>query len=197
MARKADMVLNDTLNTEAETEENVVNETTEDAVESAKAQDDVVDIDLSTTRKKKFRIDGDNDRVLELNVSDMSIFSRVKEMYPKLIKKAGEASIKMSEDDTEFTDDENVLESEALASTVDTLAEIDKDMREGLDYIFNSNVSELCAPDGSMYDPFNGKFRFEHILETLSALYENNLNAEIKKMTKRVNKHTSKYTKKK
>ena len=62
-----------------------------------------------------------------------------------------------------------------------------------MDYIFNSNVSELCAPDGSMYDPINGKFRFEHIIDTLAALYETDVSGEMNKLANRVKKHTDKY----
>ena len=75
------------------------------------------------------------------------------------------------------------------------LKDIDGQMRELMDFIFDAPVSEMCAEDGSMYDPFNGKLRYEHILETLSVLYENNFDAEVKKMTKRTSKHTAKYTK--
>ena len=53
----------------------------------------------------------------------------------------------------------------------------------------------MCV-DGSMYDLFNGKFRFEHIIEKLSDLYGNNMKDEFKAVNARVKKHTAKYTKK-
>lgn len=146
---------------------------------------DIIDIDLSPIRKKRFRINGDDDRILELNVSDLNIFARLQEAYPKLEELSKLAAEKLPDyddnsDDTDF---------------VPVLKEIDEKMREQLDFIFNSNISEICAPEGSMYDPFNGKLRYEHILETISALYENNFNSEVKKMSQRVTKHTAKYTK--
>ena len=77
---------------------------------------------------------------------------------------------------------------------VKKLLNTDAEMRELMDYLFDSPVSAVCAPQGSMYDPFNGKYRFEHIMETLFALYESNIEAEYKKMKANVNKRTAKYT---
>lgn len=146
------------------------------------------DIDLSATRKKRFRIDGDNNRYLELNTSDMSIISRLEQLYPKLQKLSQDASIKQLDKNEE--DDEKTLTKISNA-----LIKIDMEMRKIVDEIFDSNVSEVCAPSGSMFDPFNGEFRFEHIIDVLSKLYENNLNAEFKKMADKLKKRTSKYTK--
>lgn len=150
---------------------------------------DIVDVDLSVIKKKKFRINGDNTKILELNVSDMGILSRLDEAYPKLISlqdKVAELA-EMSSADGE--------DRELLASTASKLTEIDGEMRKILDFIFDSNVSEICGSEGSMYDPIEGTFRYEHIISTLTKLYENNLNSEFKKMKDRVNKHTAKYTK--
>lgn len=156
-----------------------------------KTENDVIDIDLSVSRKKRFRIDGDNDRILELDVSDMSIIDRLEPMYDKLQKLVKDAVNLMGEEDDESDDMQN------LEKTAKTLKTVDTKMRKLLDELFDSNVSEVCAPSGTMYDPFNGEFRFEHIIKTLLGLYENNLTNEFNKMVKRMDKHTAKYTKKK
>lgn len=148
-----------------------------------------VDIDLSPIRKKRFRINGDNSKILELNTSDLNIILRLNEVYPQLETLANDAISKLPDDNTGLSEEDFI---EGVSSV---LKQIDNKMRELMNFIFDAPVSEICAPDGSMYDPFNGKLRYEHILETISALYENNFNAEVKKMTQRVNKHTSKYTK--
>lgn len=152
---------------------------------------DIIDIDLSVTRKKRFRIEGDNDRILELNTSDMNIMSRLTESIAKLDELAAKAVDYGVELDEVADDDE-----ELLASMAQKISEIDKEMRNLLDYVFDSNVSEICAPTGTMYDPFNGKLRYEHIIDTLSVLYENNLSSELKQMRTNVAKHTEKYVKK-
>lgn len=152
-------------------------------------QNNIIDIDLSVTKRKQFRIDGDDNRILELNTSDMSILSRINSSYKDidtLAKKAMSIS----------TDDNGESESVKTEEFAKTLEEIDSEMRKLVDYIFDSNVSEVCAPEGTMYDMFNGEFRFEHIIDTLIKLYENNLDKEYKLMTKNVKKHTDKYTRK-
>lgn len=157
-------------------------------LEDNKVTDNVIDIDLSITAKKRFRIDGDNDRILELNVSDMSIISRFKDIYPRLEKLAVDAQGFQSINE----DDENALDQMA-----DKFTSIDTEMRKLVDDIFQSEVSKVCAPEGSMYDPFNGKFRFEIILEKLIDLHTSNIREEFKRMETKVAKHTAKYTKKK
>ena len=141
----------------------------------------VIDIEIKESPKKRFRINGDNSKILELNVSDMNVITRLSNGYEHLQKLIKDIS------DTP-SDDENF---------VDALDKIDQAMRKELDYIFQSNVSEICGSGGNMYDPYGGMFRYEHILDTLTKLYANNVNEEFKKIKKRLDKHTGKYTKKK
>ena len=147
------------------------------------ASNNIIDIDLSVTRKKRFRIDGDDSRIIELNTSDMTILSRLDECERRLKALAESANTDLTGEDDSDVD------------VVTRLLATDKEMRDIIDYLFDSPVADICAPDGSMYDPFNGKYRFEHILETLFTLYEQNISDEIKKMRKNVRKHTDKYTK--
>ena len=156
-------------------------------------KNNIVDIDLSAIRKKRFRVDGDDNRILELNTSDLGILPRLRESYPKLVSLAENAfkdlpEIQSTSEDYDFVTDE------ATTELVEALKKADADMRDLVDYIFDSNVSEICAPSGSMYDPIGGQFRFEHIIGTLGTLYETDIAAEMKQATKRVKKHTAKYT---
>ena len=155
----------------------------------------IVDIDLSAIRKKRFRIDGDDNRILELNTSDLNILPRLKETYPKLMElnnQVAELSVNASE-----VDEGDGFENGEFDNVIDTLAKVDASMREMIDYIFDSNVSEVCAPSGSMYDPIDGQCRFEHIIGCLTNLYETDMSAEVAKLSKRTDKYTSKYTKRK
>lgn len=153
-----------------------------------------VDLSLDAVRKKRFRIDNDDTRILELNTSDLNILVRLREAYPKLVALAEEAfknlpEVENSSDDYDFVNDE------ATNTVIDTLRNADETMRNLIDYIFDSNVSDICVPSGSMYDPINGQFRFEHIINILAGLYEHDVSAEMSKISKRVQKHTDKYTK--
>lgn len=154
----------------------------------------IIDVDLSAIRKKRFRIDGDNNRIIELNTSDLKILSRLKEAYPKLIELGNKAASGLpQEDDADLTD----LTGENVAKVVNVVDEIDKEMRHLIDYIFDSEIADICAPSGSMYDPISGMFRYEHIIATLSNLYETDINSEINQIASKVKKHTSKYSKRK
>lgn len=174
-----------------ELKDNSLNEVTEPehgAVEES--VDENIDgiIDLTATRRKRFHVNrglGESG-VLELDTSDMNIIKRLEQLYPRLQELSQDASIKQLQ---EASNDEK------SSKVANVLTKIDMEMRNILDDIFNSNVSEVCAPSGSMFDPFNGEFRFEHIIDVLSKLYENNLNEEFKKMSEKMKKRTSKYTK--
>jgi hypothetical protein len=158
----------------------------------APSNDDIQDIDLSAIKKKRFRINGDPNKILELNTSDLSITSRLSKSYEKLNKYMDEVGKELQavpdSGEEELSEDQERLVEE-------NLAKIDAKMREEIDYIFDAPVSEVCADEGSMYDPFNGMFRFEHIIDAITKLYENNLNSEFNKMKRRVSAKTSKYTK--
>ena len=139
-----------------------------------------VDVDLSAIRKKRIRINGDNSKILELNISDMNITNRLRTAYNKLIEMITEVREALPDDMDDLSEEDNDKITEALN-------EIDNRMREQVDYIFNAPVSEKCADDGSMWDPYDGSFRFEHIIEALVGLYENNLSSEFSKMKSNVN----------
>lgn len=159
-------------------EDTVTNDTVDDIVD--------IDVDLSATRKKRLRINGDNSKIIELNLSDMNIGKRLDVEYKKLRKYMDSVKdIAVNPDNDE----------DSLRLSYERFEEIDKKMRECVDNIFDYPVSEVCAPTGSMYDMFSGAFRFEHIIDTLTKLYENNLNTEYHKMLNRVNSTAAKYTK--
>ena len=184
--------------TETETKEIVNTETKEldvpkdvsvNKLVDAKHESDVEDLDLSFLKRKRFRINGDDDKILELNPTDMSITIRLNESYPKLNRLMDEAVKRISEISTKNGDD---FEAQ-LRDAAETLKDIDKKMRDEIDYLFDANVSEVCAPDGSMWDPVEGAFRYEHIIERLSALYEHNIDREFEAMKRKVENRATKY----
>ena len=64
-----------------------------------------------------------------------------------------------------------------------------------VDYIFDSNVSEVCVPSGNMFDLHNGMFTYEYIIEALGDLYEKTISKEYKARLLKMKKHTEKYGK--
>lgn len=155
------------------------------ASKTTKPKNDVVDISLSAINKKKIRIDGDDNRILELNTSDLGIFGRLKKSEDDITQLTKDAMLNWPEDS----------DGDAMAVTAKIFEDTDKRMREIMDFIFDAPVSELCAPTGTMFDPINGKFRYEHIMDVLGGVYETDIESEVKQMSSRVKKHTDKYTK--
>lgn len=175
-----------------EVKEETIPESQTEVVETPPVKDDIQDIDLSAIKKKRFRINGDNNKILELNTSDLNIISRLTVAYDRLQKymeKVGNILSSLPDNEDELTEaNEKVIREQ--------LGEIDANMKKEVDYIFDAPVSAICSDGGSMYDPFEGQFRFEHIIEAILRLYERNLDSEFNKMRRRVSAKTSKYTKK-
>lgn len=141
-------------------------------------------IDLSVLKKKEYKV---GDKILELDTSDLKIIARLEKMYPLLLEQGS----KVAEFD-KFLKDESV-DTSGLAEAFDS---VDTAMREAIDFIFDSNVCEICADHGSLFDFINGECRFEHIINALIPLYEENLQTEAKRIQQRVKQHTEKYSKK-
>ena len=179
----AEMASNNVVSEEiAEKNEEVVNTTSKEETEVFDG-----DISLAATRKKRFRIDGDNNRYLEIDTSDMGIVTRLDNLYPKLQKLAQDAAIKQI--------DKEEAGGSKLSKISNALIKIDAQMRQIVDDIFQSDVSAKCAPSGTMFDPFNGEFRYEHIIDVVGSLYKENIKKEFKKMANNMSKRTAKYTK--
>lgn len=142
--------------------------------------DDVIDINIDAIKKTRFRINGDPKSIIELNLSDFGISDRLRIGFDKLQSYMEEIANLPDEDD----------------KLSEKMAEINTKMCESLDYIFDYPVSKVCSKGGTMYDLYDGMFRYEHIIDKLSQLYANNINEEFKKLRKRIQKHTQKYTSK-
>ena len=146
----------------------------------SRVDETLIDIDLTPIKKTRFRIDGNNDRILELNIRDMRMPKRLSETLPK-IEELSQSWSKVNVDDLD-----------EMAKEID---ELDIQLREYIDYIFDSNVSDVTAPNGTMFDMINGKFRCEYILDTLTKLYAETIQEEADKLNAQMLKHTAKYKK--
>lgn len=146
--------------------------------DETRQDNNIVDINLEGVKRQRFRINGDSNAIIELNLSDLGIMERL-EIGVKQLEEQMTAISQFDSDDEELSK---------------KLKEADKAMRETIDYIFDYPVSEVCARYGTMYDPKDGKFRYEYIIDGLTKLYNDNLNEEYKKFQNRIKKHTAKYT---
>lgn len=146
--------------------------------EEIKNAPDIIDINIGGAKKQRFRINGNNDAIIELDLSDLGIVDRLKSGMEKLSEEMANIAALPNDDD-------NLSEM---------LKQADQKMREYVDYIFDYPVSAVCAKYGTMYDPKDGKFRYESIIDGLTKLYADNINEEYNKISQRLAKHTEKYT---
>ena len=154
----------------------------------ATKDEEMLHLDLSPIRRRKICIDDDVNRILELNTTDMGIVARLNDFYPKL----EELQREIMQAQPQF-DDNGEITDESFLEMGKFLKDIDAKMRMYIDKIFDANVSELCAPSGNMFDPINGKFRYEYIIDILTQFYEEELEKNIERTRENVKKHTAKY----
>lgn len=145
-------------------------------------------LNLSSLAKEKVTITGvdDKERILEINIGDIGIVTRLSNLYPKL-NALDEKATKIATEETENTED-------FIIDFGKKLKEIDDEMRSIIDELFDANVSEVCAPTGTMYDMINGEFRYEIIIDAVLSLYNDAIKESAEKRRKLIQKHTDKFT---
>jgi phage-related protein len=112
---------------------------------------------------------------------------RIKEVYAKLNNMAQRAGALL-------VDQEEATTEKSLNKIAKALTELDAEMKDMVDYIFDSKVSDVLAQGTNMYSPVNGEFWFEHCIDVLIGLYNANFSKEMRKMKEQVQKQTSKYS---
>lgn len=144
-----------------------------------------IQLDLSGARRKPINIRLTNGDIatLMIDLGDFNILTRLKQSYSKFEELATKASDRLAED------------VDNMDSIIDTLDDLDTEMKAYVDYIFDTNVSEICVGQSSIISMYNGKFFFEILMEGLANLCGDNVSYEYKKMEQRIKKRTSKYTK--
>lgn len=153
---------------------------------SNQTSNDIIDINIGGIGRKKIRVNGDDSKILLLNVNDNNVVVRYMDEYPKLkeletdFKELGAISI-------------DSVDTETFMKFSEKAKQIDEKMKTSLDYIFNSNVAEVCSDGGSMYDILDsGAMRWESILTALLNLYTETISKNAEQMSK-VKELTAKY----
>lgn len=141
-------------------------------------------------KKKRFTVDGDPERVIEIDTGDTGILSR----WNGLFKWFEEMDERISKFGEGINPDE--ITAEQMDGISGDFAGIDDEMREKLNYLF---AADVCTPvvgeHGSLIRMVDGEPLFMVIIETLVPLYEADIKVESEKSRKRMEKHTKKYVK--
>ena len=141
--------------------------------------------------KKKYAIDGEKNRILEIDLQDISITSRIKPAMEKTER------VQSNWDGLRDLDPDNLTEDEA-AQLEAAYEKAEAEMREAIDYLFNANVSEVMLKDTSAFTPVNGRLKYDILVSALSEKYGDTIKREMGKFNVgKVNKRVQKYIGKK
>lgn len=159
----------------------------------AKKNSDVIDIQIGGIKKKRFRIDKDDSKIIELDTTDINLVKRFEESIPIItqIMEERENLGDIPEVDKNSSTEEAMEIVNKITSALDKM---EQKLRKQIDYIFDSNICEIICGNSSIFTPVDGSLRYERIILALIPLYENGLNEEAEKVQERLKKSTDKYT---
>lgn len=129
---------------------------------------------------KEFNINGDPNRVIRFNPTDISIIERAQ----KVKKEIGEEVKNL--DKLEINDDE------AVAKAVE---EVNKIIKEKINYIFGSGISETVFGVQSPLASANGVTLAERFIAAAIPIIQKEIEDEDKKSKARMSKYTERYHK--
>lgn len=138
-------------------------------------------------KRKRFSIDGDESRYIELDTADTGIVTRWNELEPWFNGVADRLKAMDIPTDGEPTE-------EIIDNVTGELATLDNELRENLNILFDYDVcTPIAGSRGSLIRTVDGEPLFYTILTVLVPLYEADIKVEAEKSKKRISKHTSKY----
>ena len=151
----------------------------------------IVDIDISTKKKKRVRFDGDDNRAVELDTTDMNVVTRLNESIPKIDEITRDAADITAGLDV---DKEDTMTYVSIVS--EKMKEADSKIRGIIDYIFGAPVCDAAVPYGTMFDVIEDTYMYDYLMGALIKLYETSIVEGYNKIINRMESHTKKYTKK-
>lgn len=159
-------------------------------------ENNVINLDLKETQKTTIHVNGDASLAFDLNLSDFSIYERLRDGMKQLYSAFEELKNDMGTKAENEEPDDDAENDEVVDAFIEMMKKADLKMRNIVDYIFDAPVSAVCVPSGYMFDVFNGMLRFEYIINALTKLYESNLNKEFYKLRARIDNKLPAYAKK-
>ena len=156
-------------------------------------------INLDVDTRQKFSINGDPNKVIELDTRDINIVNRYKESIDKMKSMQDDYARlnTISKEMSEISDGENAEEEtlEKVTEFTDKMKELERAMRDVIDYIFDTKMCDTICGNSSIFSPVNGKcVKFEQILDTFANLYEKDIKSDMAKINKeKIKKRTTKY----
>lgn len=131
---------------------------------------------------KEFSINGDENRVIMFNPSDLAIIKRLEEAKNKISESM---AIK---DDIELDNEGKPVDS--LENYSKVISHIDNVIKEQINYIFDSDVANVVFGNQSPLANIKGKPLYERFMESVMPEIKKAVEEEAKESRKRVAKYT-------
>lgn len=131
---------------------------------------------------KEFSINGDENRVIRFNPSDLAIIKRLEEAKNKISESM---AIK---DDIELDNEGKPVDS--LENYSKVISHIDNVIKEQINYIFDSDVANVVFGNQSPLANIKGKPLYERFMESVMPEIKKAVEEESKESRKRVAKYT-------
>ena len=145
--------------------------------------------------KQTIQLNGNPEKVIELDLGDSNIITRLSEGADKienLVKERQNLHELLANGND--SDESNISYYKNLASK---FKELENSMREIINEIFEYDVCTPFLGTSSVFSIKNGEFAFEKIINSLMELYEDSIRKESNNLKQRLAKHTDKYLGKK
>ena len=131
---------------------------------------------------KEFTINGDENRVIRFNPSDVAMLKRLNQAKENILE-----AMKGNED-IELDEEGKPIDSLENASKI--IRHIDNTIKEQINYIFNYEVADVVFGEQSPMANVNGLPLYVRFMESIKPVIEEAMKEERKKSRKRVEKYT-------
>lgn len=131
---------------------------------------------------KEFTINNDESKVIRFNPSDFGILQRIKEAYDEIDKATD------IDEDIKLNPDGTVMEN--LGKTVKIVKGIEDTIKNQVDHIFNSDISEMVFGKQSPLGMVKGVPLYERFLNAAIPFIKKEVETEMKASQKRMSKYT-------
>lgn len=143
-----------------------------------------LDISIRPNPRTEIRIDGDDGRVIALDLQDYNIVNRFADLLPELnaIDAEYTAAVKGKSDDPE-----------GPQALITAIRDLEARLTAAIDTLFDADVCAICSGGASLFTPVGNSMLYELIISRLADLYDDAFTSAIKQRRARVAKHTAKY----
>lgn len=135
---------------------------------------------------KEFTINGDSNRVIRFNPADLNLLER----FDQAEKVIEEEQKKLQDDIKLKASGEPVEEQEDFEESIEVISKVNKLIKDQIDFIFDSDVSDVVFGNQSPMSTVKGKPLFERVFDAIRPVLEKEITKEMKASEKRINKYT-------